>query len=116
MFYYVSYAWCTTVDLSRFDPRQVLSLSHNELREIAPLALLPSLSEVNLNFNHIEDGMKRHLRAESYCKAAVLEGRLSGAQGFEPALRLLAAHESRGSELFCEFKTWLMLAKAMWRF
>eukprot|EP00913_Durusdinium_trenchii_P029016 g27206.t1 len=48
-----------SVDLNRLQGLEVLSLSHNQLRDLQPLSALVSLSEVNLNFNQIEE----HVRA-----------------------------------------------------
>ncbi|CAE6972929.1 inlA [Symbiodinium sp. CCMP2456] len=71
-----------TVDFVRLSGLEVLSLSHNELRDLEPLRPLVALREVNLNFNQVED-LSPLFECEQLTKAFVAHNRLRSIAGLE---------------------------------
>ncbi|CAE7535509.1 fhkC [Symbiodinium sp. CCMP2592] len=71
-----------TVDFVRLSGLEVLSLSHNELRDLEPLRPLVALREVNLNFNQVED-LSPLFECEQLTKAFVAHNRIRSIAGLE---------------------------------
>ncbi|CAE7347443.1 inlA, partial [Symbiodinium natans] len=87
-----------TVDFVRLSGLEVLSLSHNELRDLDPLRPLVALREVNLNFNQVED-LSPLYECEQLTKAFIAHNRVRNISGMESGCCRLEELSLLGNQL-----------------